>query len=140
MDILQGLPLACYYTSCYQLTGAGWLHYQDSLHSREQHTSAVLEEGLLLLGGVDSPYTTEMLPGDGGEAWEGWTLDTGRKRHCSVQVTLANRFLSSLSFILSPFYNFHSVSSGTSSPRSAPPLSSSVAAPTPTPWSPRSPT
>ena len=86
VDILQGLPVACYLTSCYQLTGAGWLHYQDTLHSRRYHTSAVLEEGLLLVGGSESLFTTEVLPGDGGESREGFSLKPGRKYHCSIQV------------------------------------------------------
>ena len=93
VDILQGLPVACYYTSCYQLTGAGWLHYQDTLHSRYRHTSAVLEEGLLLVGGYESRSTTEVLPVDGGEAREGFSLNPGRQYHCSIQVRLTNRIL-----------------------------------------------
>ena len=71
VDLLQGLPVACYYDSCYQLTGAGWLHYQDTLHPRSYHTSAVLEEGLLLVGGMFSPSTTEVLPVDGGRPGRG---------------------------------------------------------------------
>ena len=94
VDLLQGLPVACHNTACYQLTGAGWLHYQDTLHTRQLHTSAVLEEGLLLVGGSGSSSTTEVLPVDGGEAREGFSLNPSRQYHCSIQVTPVSPSLS----------------------------------------------
>ena len=90
VDILPGLPMVCYNTTCYQLTGAGWLHYQDTLHARQYHTSAIVQDDLLLVGGFGSPSTTEVLPGDGGEGREGFTLDPARMDHCSIQVKNTN--------------------------------------------------
>ena len=91
LDILQGLPVACHSTACFHLNATGWHTYQLTLVSRIYHTSAVLEDDLLLVGGSNSPSTTEVLPGDGGEAMMGFSLDPGRKEHCSIQVRLTNR-------------------------------------------------
>ena len=87
LDILAGLPVACYDSACTRLTGASWVHYQYTKHRRNSHTSAVLEEGLLLVGGMYSFFSTEIVPVDGGAAREGFSLDPGRSNHCSIQVT-----------------------------------------------------
>ena len=104
VDILQGVPVACYGTACYELTEAGWLHYQDTLHAREYHTSAVLEEGLLLVGGYYSPSTTEVLLGNGGQASEGFSLNPGRDTHCSIQVRMTKRNLYFFLCLTFPLY------------------------------------
>ena len=83
--------MACYDTACYQLTKSGWLHYQDTLHTRQFHTSAVLQDGLLLAGGNFSPSTTEVVLFDGGNATLGFSLMTDRQFHCSIQVKLITR-------------------------------------------------
>ena len=93
--VMQGLTLdswedtlvACYLDSCDQLTPSGWQHWRNSLYSRQYHTTAVTTQGLLLVGGMESPTTTELLPWDGGESREGFTLHVGRSGHCSIQTS-----------------------------------------------------
>ena len=86
LDILQGLPVACFRDACYKLTRSGWLHLQDTLHTRRFHTSAVVKQSVLLVGGEDSLFTTEILSRNGEEAREGFSLHARRKFHCSIQV------------------------------------------------------
>ena len=86
-DTVEGRVLACYNDSCLELTGSGWEARSSTLHNRSFHTSAVTSEGLLLLGGLDSPLTTELLPADGGPSRESFPLQPGRQDHCSIQVS-----------------------------------------------------
>jgi hypothetical protein len=87
VDPVKGRVLACYITSCLELTGSGWEAGPSTLHTRWAHTSAVTAEGLLLVGGSSSPTTTELLPAEGGPAPEGFPLQPGRERHCSIQLS-----------------------------------------------------
>ena len=87
VDTVEGRILACYRDNCLELTGTGWEAGPSTLHSRSFHTSAVTAEGLLLVGGNDSPTTTELLPGEGGLAREGFPLQPGRTGHCSIQLS-----------------------------------------------------
>jgi hypothetical protein len=87
VDTLKGRVLACYYDSCLELTGSGWEAGPSTLHRRTRHTSAVTAEGLVLVGGKDSPTTTELLPAEGGPSREGVLLQPGRQQHCSIQLS-----------------------------------------------------
>ena len=86
VNLLDGVILACFANSCDQLTKEGWQAGPSTTKSRRWHTSAVLPQGLLLLGGFDSPDTTELLTLDGGAGRESFSLIPGRDNHCSVQV------------------------------------------------------
>ena len=66
---------------------AGWQHWRKTLHTRQFHTSAVTSQGLLLLGGSYSPNTTELLPWEGGESREGFSLQHDGHHHCSIQTS-----------------------------------------------------
>ena len=85
VNLLNGLPVACANTYCYQLNEAGWVHYQDvpRMGSFSHHTSVDLEDGLYLVHG----HGTDVLPVDGGEPREGFPLDRSRTAHCSIQVS-----------------------------------------------------
>jgi hypothetical protein len=87
VDMVEGQVLACYRDSCLELTGSGWEAGPSTLHARTRHTSAVTAEGLLLVGGLDSPTTTELLPAEGGPSEEGFPLQPGRWDHCSIQLS-----------------------------------------------------
>jgi hypothetical protein len=50
------------------------------------HSSAVTARGLLLLGGYDSPATTELATLDGGEGVESFPLQPERDEHCLIRV------------------------------------------------------
>jgi hypothetical protein len=86
-DTVEGRVLASYNDSSLELPGSGWEARARTLHNRSFHTSAVTAEGLLLLGGLDSPDTTKLLPADGGPSRESFTLQPGRQDHCSIQVS-----------------------------------------------------
>ena len=79
--------VACQDSSCDQLTPSGWSHFSTSVHSRKYHTSAVTLRGLLLMGGSDSPFTTELVTMDG-QSKEDFRLDSHWSTHCSIQVRL----------------------------------------------------
>ena len=53
--------------NCLIWTSGSWNVSHNLLHARDQHSSWSTDEGLLLVGGYDSPTTTEML------TWEGLT-------------------------------------------------------------------
>jgi len=57
-----------------------------TVESRELHTSAVTSKGLLLLGGLGSISTTELVTAEG-SAMESFTLEEGRMGHCSIQLS-----------------------------------------------------
>jgi hypothetical protein len=79
--------VACYHITCEQLTPTGWqLLDVVLLESRTDHTSAVLADGrLLLVGGTDSPGTSEILSTDGASSSAGIPLTFEREGHCSIQ-------------------------------------------------------
>ena len=90
----MGTLIACLGDSCYQLTPTGWHHWKNIRHhDRAGHTSAVTSEGLLLVGGFDSPTTTELLPWEEGESREGFTLQHEGHHHCSIQTSPATIIL-----------------------------------------------
>ena len=84
IDSWEDKIIACYGDTCDQLAPSGWLHWRNTLYSRRFHTSVVTSQGLLLVGGVESPMTTELLPWEGGESRESFTLKHERKFHCSI--------------------------------------------------------
>ena len=87
LDTWQDTLIACSGFSCDQLTLSGWQHWRKTLNYRYLHTSAVTSQGLLLVGGMGSPTTTELLPWEGGESREGFTLQEERAHHCSIQTS-----------------------------------------------------
>ena len=55
------------YKTCIQLSGGSWIVSHNLLYSRYRHTSWVRPDGsLLLIGGVDSSTTSEVLNSEGG--------------------------------------------------------------------------
>merc|ERR1712130_701697 len=59
LDLLQDRLIACYERKCYQLEGGEWIVWATTAEVRKYHTSAVTEEGLLLVGGTVEPTRTE---------------------------------------------------------------------------------
>ena len=51
-------------TSCLTFTSGQWTTSHTLLHDRHQHSSWQSEEGLVLIGGDESPTTTELLQGN----------------------------------------------------------------------------
>ena len=79
-------PVACHARSCEKLTATGWTHLADTVELRSRHTSALVGDRLLLLGGRSSSRSTEWISLTTGTAEAGPTLDPGRTLHCSIQL------------------------------------------------------
>ena len=61
-----------------------WMVWYDT---RVEHTSAVTPRGLLLIGGIFSPTTTELVTSSSSTSTKSsFTLEPGRIGHCSIQV------------------------------------------------------
>ena len=60
----------------------------DMRHVRGGHTGEVIGDSILLIGGIDSPTTTELVTVSG-QSVEGFSLNPGRKSHCSVKISFA---------------------------------------------------
>merc|ERR1719234_1270481 len=88
LNLVNGIIFACFAQACDILTAAeeGWQSGPSTIYSRRWHTSAVTPQGLLLVGGFDSSNTTELLPLDGGDSQESFTLSPSRDNHCSIHV------------------------------------------------------
>ena len=87
VSVARDSPVVCHENSCDQFTGTSWEPLQSTLHCRTDHSAAVLGDLLLLLGGVYSPHTTELVPLYGGVSQPGFPLETARYGHCSIQVS-----------------------------------------------------
>jgi len=83
--VVGSRALVCEKTSCLWLDKEGWQVGPDTLQMRRYHTSAVTDQGVLLVGGMDSPTTTELVSLHGGESRPGFALSKGRREHCSIQ-------------------------------------------------------
>ena len=57
-----------------------------TLERRYHHSSMVVGEKILLMGGSGSRSTTELVPLNGGESVPGVSLQPGRDRHCGIPV------------------------------------------------------
>ena len=70
LDIIQRKPVICagnagLKASCTIFRGGNWSDYFSPLkHGRDEPTSWVSSNGLVIMGGWSSPTTTEILPGD----------------------------------------------------------------------------
>ena len=84
VDVVEGEVVACHGTSCSTLSGGVWGEGAVLRESRRWHTTATTARGLLLMGGFDSPNTTEVVVE--GQAAVGFPLHPGRESHCSIQV------------------------------------------------------
>ena len=87
VNFIQDSIVACYDYSCDMLQDGMWVKVADTLYTRNSHSSAVIGEQILLVGGGNSPTMTEVVNVNGGEVREGFSLDPGRTHHCSVQIT-----------------------------------------------------
>ena len=79
--------VACQYDTCEIYEDGSWRHLQDTTASRRLHSSASTTDAVLLIGGKDSPHTTEWIPVDGSAAQPGpFTVRNGY-RHCTIQLS-----------------------------------------------------
>lgn len=85
VEVVGSRALVCEKTGCLWLEKEGWQLGPDTVEKRRYHTSALTEQGVLLVGGMDSPTSTELVPLDGGESRASFALPKGRREHCSIQ-------------------------------------------------------
>ena len=79
----------CHGTTCNRLIPEDvWEELVELIEPRVGHTSAILANDLLLLvGGRESPSTTELVDIAKGKSTASFNLQTGRQFHCSIQLT-----------------------------------------------------
>jgi len=82
LDLVGGQFVACRDFDCVALVGDAWEGIEGPELSRVYHTSAVTSRGLLLIGGYNSPGTTELL-----QAGQTFPLTHNMDEHCSIQVS-----------------------------------------------------
>ena len=85
VEVVGSRALVCEKTGCLWLDKEGWQLGPDTVEMRRYHTSALTDEGVLLVGGMNSPTTTELVPLHGGESRASFELPRGRREHCSIQ-------------------------------------------------------
>ena len=60
VEVVGSRALVCEKTGCLWLDKEGWQLGPDTVEMRRFHTSALTDEGVLLVGGMNSPTTTEL--------------------------------------------------------------------------------
>ena len=85
-NIVSGQLVACYRDSCEIYIGGEWHHLVETTSTRYFHSSAVKEDRILLIGGIDS-RSTEWIPVDGSPSQPG-PFDVGHGYdHCTAQLS-----------------------------------------------------
>ena len=84
LDTVGNTVVSCLEEKCDKLEDSYWTILTSTLVSRKDHTSAVFDSKILLIGGTAEPSSTEWIPLDGSEAYSGFTISP-RKKHCSIQ-------------------------------------------------------
>ena len=89
IDSISGSLIDCHGTTCNRLIPEdGWEEVVELIEPRVGHTSAILADDLLLLvGGRESPSTTELVDIAKGKSTASFNLQPGRQFHCSIQLT-----------------------------------------------------
>ena len=67
---------------CFNLTSSGWKMSHRLLQRRSGHTSWSVDEGVMLMGGADSPRTTEIAK------WDGSNVETFRLKYETLYLLL----------------------------------------------------
>ena len=80
----DGHVIECYQDVCNRFTNGAWTYLQKTKQSRRFHTSTVIGDKILLVGGADSPHSAEMVRVDGGISMFSFFVDPGRAHHCSI--------------------------------------------------------
>ena len=84
---MEGSVVACLEGTCERLSESGWQLLAQTQEPRKDHTSAVYEGHIYLVGGESSPTTTEVVDVETGESSRSFDLTLpGRKGHCSIQI------------------------------------------------------
>ena len=85
-NLVAGELVACYSDSCDIFNHGGWNHLVDTRERRYYHSTAVKDDRLLLIGGIDS-RTTEWIPLDGSPSQPGPFDVRHGYGHCTLQIS-----------------------------------------------------
>ena len=87
VNLVAGRLVACYGDSCEIYQDGSWHHLQNTIDTRQRHSSATREDAVLLIGGYNSALTTEWIPVNGSAAQPGpFTVRHGFY-HCTMQIS-----------------------------------------------------
>ena len=118
----SGSALVCYQHSCTRLTPSGWEEGASTLEYRSFHTTSVTSSGLLLVGGTQSPNTTELLPTEGGDAVQSFPLEHEMSYHCSISLSPSSFILTGGLSTKNLVTEYSGVDTGEVTTRELPPL------------------
>jgi len=85
VDWVQGKLVACGGIACYHLVDGEWQSMLKTVKRRVMHSSTVLGDKILLVGGFGFPNTSELVPMDGGESVASFDPLPGRRYHCAIK-------------------------------------------------------
>ena len=86
VNLVSDRLVACEGGTCEVYRNGSWQHLQDTLHTRQYHSSATTDDAVLLIGGTYSEETTEWIPVDGSPAHPGPFYIRHGDYHCTIQV------------------------------------------------------
>jgi len=85
-DPYPGRIIECHGHECWRLENDNWVFHRNTRESRRFHSSHVIGQELLLVGGDDSPKTAELMPMDGGVSTFHFLVEPPRRRQCSIKI------------------------------------------------------
>ena len=85
LDTVEETVISCLAETCEKFEGGSWVPLANTVKRRTEHTSAVFNSQILLFGGSADPSSTEWIPLDGSQPYNGFAISPGRKNHCSIQ-------------------------------------------------------
>ena len=85
-NLVSGELVACFDDSCDIYDNGEWNHLVDTRERRIYHSTAVKDDRLLLIGGMDS-RTTEWIPLDGSPSHPGPFDIRHGYEHCTLQIS-----------------------------------------------------
>ena len=85
VNSLSDQIIACFSDSCYVMDEGQWVHPVNTVENREGHSSMVISDGVMLLGG-DGTYNTEVIP-PAGEAQPGQFSIMHGRSHCTIALS-----------------------------------------------------
>ena len=85
-NLVSGLLVACMYETCEIYQEGSWQHLQNTITTRTRHSSATMNDSVLLIGGTWS-NTTEWIPVNGSSPHLGPFSVRHGQDHCTIQTS-----------------------------------------------------
>merc|ERR1719289_486722 len=85
-NLVSGQLVACQVDTCEHYNGRWWNEFTETRSTRTDHTSAVKEDRILLIGGSRS-RSTEWIPVDGSPSQPGPFAVRHESSHCTIQLS-----------------------------------------------------